>query len=1162
MSYPTQPGHSSSGNEGRGQDYTNQGSLPPSEADVASFNRLFGQRCGPKPQPRYNGPYPVYPLPGNMNPMPMPYNQSSPGGHLPNMVVPGCPYPLPHNMHPGAMMVPNPPQVSTPPNLQQESPRQTPELPQRPSSSPSIDSLAPVQLQSPPSNANTFTINNRVGATGTNLMGRDIIINTMPFVKGENGTGREAVKVTTITIYATEVAFYTGHLAAVSLNYIAYPVKLANINEWGIRVLNRTTSNKVLLKGHQVPLTDLAFVNTTSSTLASVDRCGHLMVHQLVEEDGSLVCIKKLSVLGSSTTESPYHRLCWYPLNQSILAVADGLHAEMWNISTIVGDNETVVCKRQDITTGLVRLSGHSKPINSLAFDTDGMLLATASDDGHVMFWDLSSTHGRCLKDLVPHGGLPVTYLAFCVPQQTGGAHYLVTCGGFNTHVGLWDLQDWSCVQRMTFKSQDGQALQLHAGLDPEGQYLVMSGLHNSTVYVFGLGECAEVIGHKSFTTMREFALALPILSFVITDCSLIKGSSGCMGPVGGCMQYSGDEIAGEEDAMQMTMHCVNNTAIQTLALRFPPDVTPSEPKSEPEEPTNDEDDEEEVVDELRETTESVDVNALTDAAGEIHCSPPAPTDQPDSLFNSESVSDLLSLDPLPGTPDGSDAALTSLMLAAYGNTSHDDKDEAESAIGQDSKEASSTSEEEQLLPLDLIEPPSPLRIMSDDLDLMLEEETTRTDDLEPVEAANATTHRYLTPPVVETTNQNDLLAAIKDMIADSEQRMVERTERLLNKQWEKILEEREERERLEKQRTEKIIAVVANTVQETVMGQLEQVVSNSIQATVVPNLAKQLADSMPHLAQNIVDQVALPVQACITTSLEETLVPVFERSSSQVLGRVFANEAAIKSIASAAADALHSPMLGAFNSTIHSVLVPAYEAATKNMCVQIKNSLDMSTADYIRHVKQEVAILGSARSIQGSLSSLEISTSSLQEVNKGRASLEGSVESEKRQTSIGDVVPKSFRRASRNQPAQKLPTSNTATRPVSTSSTSLARENELRKSSSEIQSPMDGNAVEAWQAINRLLIQGDYSNAFVMALRSANQIILDKLCRTVDVVQVLCTQPCPLSQPVLMSLCRQLSVDLSHNSGMKLIILMEAVRRFDLSDMVTRTHLPRILVE
>lgn len=69
-------------------------------------------------------------------------------------------------------------------------------------------------------------------------------------------------------------------------------------------------------------------------------------------------------------------------------------------------------------------------------------------------------------------------------------------------------------------------------------------------------------------------------------------------------------------------------------------------------------------------------------------------------------------------------------------------------------------------------------------------------------------------------------------------------------------------------------------------------------------------------------------------------------------------------------------------------------------------------------------------------------------------------------------------------------------------------------------------------------------------------------VCETVDPAQVFGQPPCPLSQPVLLSLIQQLASDLGTRSDLKLSYLEEAVMHLDHSDPITRDHMGSVMAQ
>ncbi|PNJ61373.1 EDC4 isoform 14, partial [Pongo abelii] len=103
----------------------------------------------------------------------------------------------------------------------------------------------------------------------------------------------------------------------------------------------------------------------------------------------------------------------------------------------------------------------------------------------------------------------------------------------------------------------------------------------------------------------------------------------------------------------------------------------------------------------------------------------------------------------------------------------------------------------------------------------------------------------------------------------------------------------------------------------------------------------------------------------------------------------------------------------------------------------------------------------------------------------------------------------------------------------------------------------------EAQQAhILQLLQQGHLNQAFQQALTAADLNLVLYVCETVDPAQVFGQPPCPLSQPVLLSLIQQLASDLGTRTDLKLSYLEEAVMHLDHSDPITRDHMGSVMAQ
>ncbi|XP_023242329.1 enhancer of mRNA-decapping protein 4-like [Centruroides sculpturatus] len=97
-------------------------------------------------------------------------------------------------------------------------------------------------------------------------------------------------------------------------------------------------------------------------------------------------------------------------------------------------------------------------------------------------------------------------------------------------------------------------------------------------------------------------------------------------------------------------------------------------------------------------------------------------------------------------------------------------------------------------------------------------------------------------------------------------------------------------------------------------------------------------------------------------------------------------------------------------------------------------------------------------------------------------------------------------------------------------------------------------------QQIRQLLQQGQINAAFQQALTAADLNLVIFTCETANPNQIFSQIPCPLQQPVLLSLIQQLSGDISTHTELKLKYLEEAVMNLDTKDTRTQQHLPSIL--
>uniref|UniRef100_A0AAY4EUJ7 Enhancer of mRNA-decapping protein 4 n=1 Tax=Denticeps clupeoides TaxID=299321 RepID=A0AAY4EUJ7_9TELE len=353
--------------------------------------------------------------------------------------------------------------------------------------------------------------------------------------------GSNKVKITPVAKYDWEHKYYYGNLIAVSNSYLAYAIRGAN-NHAMIRVLSLDSGERTLLKGFTGSVTDLAFAHLDSSLLGCVDEAGNLVIWQLTSsgskiQDGVIVHIKR----PEDTPQNSNRRLIWCPYiledNEDspedacqTLALLHDDRAEVWDIDILRSSNSTWPVDATNLKEGFITVRGHTGRISEGALSPDGTVLATASHDGYVKFWQIyieGQDQPRCLHEWQPHNGKPLSCLLFCDNHKKQDPdvpfwRFLITGAGQNQELKMWCTVSWTCLQTIRFSPDPCNSIvlpSLKASLDLSAEYLILSDVQRKVLYVMELHQDQEK-GRATFIAISEFLLTHPVLSFGVQDVS------------------------------------------------------------------------------------------------------------------------------------------------------------------------------------------------------------------------------------------------------------------------------------------------------------------------------------------------------------------------------------------------------------------------------------------------------------------------------------------------------------------------------------------------------------------------------------------------------------------------------------------------------------------
>nr|XP_009931931.1 PREDICTED: enhancer of mRNA-decapping protein 4 [Opisthocomus hoazin] len=351
--------------------------------------------------------------------------------------------------------------------------------------------------------------------------------------------GSNKVKIQPVARYDWEQKYYYGNLIAVSNSYLAYAIRAASNGSAMVRVLSVSTAERTLLKGFTGGVADLAFAHLNSNQLACLDEAGNLFVWRLAMDkekiqEEILVNIKR----PDSTPLNTSRRIIWCPFipddneesgeeGSQTLALLHEDRAEVWDLDIIRTNNSSWLVEVPNIKEGFIVVKGHSTCLSEGALSPDGTVLATASHDGFVKFWQIyieGQDEPRCLHEWKPHDGRPLSCLLFCDNHKKQDPEvpfwrFLITGADQNRELKMWCTVSWTCLQTVRFSPDIFSSMSilpsLKVCLDLSAEYLILSDVQRKVLYVMELMQNQEE-GKAYFSSISEFLLTHPVLSFGI----------------------------------------------------------------------------------------------------------------------------------------------------------------------------------------------------------------------------------------------------------------------------------------------------------------------------------------------------------------------------------------------------------------------------------------------------------------------------------------------------------------------------------------------------------------------------------------------------------------------------------------------------------------------
>uniref|UniRef100_G1P5Q4 Enhancer of mRNA-decapping protein 4 n=1 Tax=Myotis lucifugus TaxID=59463 RepID=G1P5Q4_MYOLU len=416
--------------------------------------------------------------------------------------------------------------------------------------------------------------------------------------------GSNKVKIQPVAKYDWEQKYYYGNLIAVSNSFLAYAIRAANNGSAMVRVISVSTSERTLLKGFTGSVADLAFAHVNSPQLACLDEAGNLFVWHLALVNGKiqeeiLVHIRQ----PEGTPLNHFRRIIWCPFipeesedcceeGSPMVALLHEDRAEVWNLDMLRSNHSTWPVDVSQIKQGFIMVKGHSTYLSEGALSPDGTVLATASHDGFVKFWQIyieGQDEPRCLHELKPHDGRPLSCLLFCDNHKKQDPEvpfwrFLITGADQNQELKMWCTVSWTCLQTIRFSPDIFSSVSvppsLKVCLDLSAEYLILSDVQRKVLYVMELLQNQEE-GRACFSSISEFLLTHPVLSFgiqVVSRCRLRHTEVLPAEEENDSLGADGTHGAGAMESaagVLIKLFCVHTKALQDVQIRFQPQLNP-----------------------------------------------------------------------------------------------------------------------------------------------------------------------------------------------------------------------------------------------------------------------------------------------------------------------------------------------------------------------------------------------------------------------------------------------------------------------------------------------------------------------------------------------------------------------------------------------------------
>ncbi|XP_075557263.1 enhancer of mRNA-decapping protein 4 homolog Ge-1 isoform X6 [Dermacentor variabilis] len=906
--------------------------------------------------------------------------------------------------------------------------------------------------------------------------------------------------------------------------------------------------------------------------------------------------------------------------NSKFLVATNHEEAEVWNVGHIVTQYGTRTLTVPQVRAGLQRIIEHTKPIIDAAFAPDGTALATAGADGQVRFFQVymqdPDATPRCLHRWSPHNQKPVTCLFFldnlkaCNPD-TQFWKYALTGTDSNTELKIWSCETWACLQTIRFIVSPGDMAPLPAlkvEMDPTSCYLVLSDIHRKVMYVGQVQQDTKA----ELVTLALFPVVLPVLSFTVveavrcrfkpsTDTEHVNRLDAASRPQVKKLAQPEEADAADEDrsseklqeGTMVRLYWMTTKSIQACHIVYPSSTISAGLSS---------------AVSLSTLSQHSGVSGCTDHLSDISadaddderagkserdCDTPSNKKEDRDDESSFTAAKLLLKPSDFVSPSNSSTSLTPCTAAASTNTAVDSSDEDDDEEEEEEEELepgleydSAAEDLHHAAPEPSASDPSTLAAST------CESQEGRDNGAWPQPLDNAKASSTATTVCKHAVEDGSLqagrestaraLGEVELVISQltEETSTLAQTVSALSSEFHKhhaMLLKLEEGQShrdgmLSSLMTEtranlaslaKLEATIAqlSEIQRAGIDKQANIVAQSLAAILGPHLEKSIANEFKNSVVPTVVKVIDTTRCEISRRLETTEAVIRDTIIKAIKSKVMAD-----TVAQAISASVQSHVQGTCREIMQNTLMPSLDRICQNLFLQLNETFQKGTREFLHQAQQHIDKHGEARAAEAMKNVESNVDRSLQIFLRDHkaalmppdfhASLDEAVTNSLHNLKAGLL------QALAGQ--QEMLVNNLREEMHGAlKETVAAAASEGIGARSKMNTPVpvaDPHLV--LQQITLLVRQGQYNMAFQQALSVADLATVVSTCEMVSPAIVFGQHPCPLQQPVLLSLIQQLCADLATSTEIKLKYLEEAVLSLDKENAVTKEHMKVILTQ